>query len=150
MYSLDFEAPGILKVTVFGFFTPDIARHFAHDFSLAVSDARSRSDSLRMLMDASQGAVMTVEVAEQMKLLEERIVTEPSDRAAVVVRSSLHKLQIRRVFDASRTQVFLSENAARTWLLAYDVAPDALSTPTLGWPPVNEAPAAGVALHASH
>lgn len=150
MYSLDFEQEtGILRVIVFGFFSDEVARQFAHDFPLAVRDARARSNRLLMLMDATQGELMTPAVAAQMKGLEERFVTEPSDRCAVMVGSSLHKLQIRRVFDTERTQVFVSENAARTWLLAYEeVGP--LPPRSLSWPRISDTAPAAPAQYASH
>jgi hypothetical protein len=149
MYSLEFEEEtGILKVTVFGFFTDEVAAQFGHDFPRAVRSARARTSELRTLMDATVGTVMTPAVAARMKGLEEAFVTEPSDRAAVIVGSSLHKLQIRRIFDPRRTQVFVSENAARIWLLAYDVEPGSLPARNLGWPRLTDAPAAS--LPASH
>lgn len=43
---------------------------------------------------------------------------QPGDRAAIIVADSLSKMQAKRVATVEN-QIFLSEQAARTWLKAY-------------------------------
>ncbi len=134
MYRLNFdEMSGILEVTVVGFLSPEIGERFARDFEIAIVAARARDGGLKMLIDAALGTVLIPEVAHRMKRLEQEFVDQPSDRVAVIVGSSAQKHQVRDLFDASRTQAFLSPHAAQTWLLAYTPQPEPARDWTCPW-----------------
>jgi hypothetical protein len=117
-HRIEFEAEaGILAVRLTGFLDDTASRRFADDLAVAIKAIRVSGQPLLFLVDNSEGRVASPPVAQA---LAERLRTEyrPGDRTAIIVASSLNKLQARR-FSGSANEVFMSEKAARTWLTAY-------------------------------
>lgn len=81
--------------------------------------ARRRAGRLMILVDATYGGLLPAETAGAVDALQNELASEPLDRIAILVTSSLQKLQVRRLDAGGKTLPFLSENAARTWLSAY-------------------------------
>lgn len=117
MYSLTFDnAAGVLVVTFEGF-TPDeeLAR-YEQDLRAGIADARRRVGRLRLLIDAIRGQVLPAAAAERLKTIEARLVRSPDDRVAVVLNSTLLKLQLKRIVSGDQTRIFQSDDEARAWL----------------------------------
>jgi len=114
-FSIDHEAAsGILVCRVTGFLSDAEGAQLARAFLDEIGRARRGAPILRILFDnregnvfssASLGALVTTLKGEQ----------RPGDRAAVLVANSINKSQARRNM-SDGNQVFLSEQAARTWL----------------------------------
>lgn len=109
----------LLRVDARGFFDMSIARSYCTDIKRIIAELRETAPRLRVIVDRSETPTFDVGVAE---LLVEtyRTVLRAGDRVALIVDTSMTKGPIRRIADREETQVFLSNSAARTWVLAYD------------------------------
>jgi hypothetical protein len=79
--------------------------------------ARERFGRFRMLADLRSAGSMPADVAARFPQPGEVLKGE-RERYAVIVETSLAKVNARRWFDDVRFQPFLSANAAETWLAA--------------------------------
>lgn len=119
---LKFDAEaGILHVRSAGLLEPrQIDQCFSEAGSIATT-VRSNGDAMRVLVDAREATIQSGATEERMRVGTDALYL-PCDRVAMLVKSSLVKNQLRRIVDKATHQMFLSENAALTWLLAYDGA----------------------------
>lgn len=83
-----------------------------------VRDARLRFGRVRVLADLRNSPVRTQEAAERMRLGNLALYRD-GDRVALIVESSLLKMQLRRTL-VEYQNIFLSPSAAETWLTALD------------------------------
>lgn len=83
-----------------------------------VRDVRLRFGRVRVLADLRNSPVRTQEAAERMRL-GNLALYRPGDRVALIVESSLLKMQLRRTL-VEYQNIFLSPHAAETWLTALD------------------------------
>jgi hypothetical protein len=118
MYSFQFhDADGILEVRATGVWTTEMVESYRGDLAIAAEAARKRAGRLMMLFNATDYVVQPQDVATRAQHVE-RVVL-PGDRIAVLISSSLLKLQARRVLAGwDRIELFVSEDSARAWLLA--------------------------------
>lgn len=117
-FTIDYEEhDGILVCRLIGFLEEEAAQQFGIALSEGIRKARTRHDQLLVLLDNREGRVASQSAAAD---LIERLRTEkrPGDRTAIIVSDSLSKLQAKRVATTEH-EIFISENAARTWLTAY-------------------------------
>jgi len=123
MYSFQFDAAdGILGVRVSGIWTATTVEQYRRDLGIEAEAARKRAGKLRLLFNAIGYAVQTQDVARSAQQFD-RVVL-PGDRVAVVIDTSLLKLQARRVFSGwDRIELFVAEDDARAWLVADDELP---------------------------
>lgn len=84
-----------------------------------IRDARSRHGRVRVLADLRNSPVRTLEAAERLRMGNLALYRR-GDRVALLVESSLLKMQLRRNLVADYQNIFLSPNAAETWLTALD------------------------------
>jgi hypothetical protein len=79
--------------------------------------SRRRFGSFRMLVDVSSAPIQSPEVISRIQPPEE-ILEHELDRIAIVVAGSvLSQLQAKRIFNESRTRIFMSLDEAEAWLL---------------------------------
>lgn len=122
-FSQDDEAR-IVRVVVGDFWTVEEARDFANHYRENVRIARAQWGVVRMLVDARASPVQATEVAQEYVGLHRTAMTDPRDRVAVIVATSLVKMQTRRVLTEEMSEatdagnVFVSPEAAETWLCA--------------------------------
>ncbi|TZG24607.1 hypothetical protein FYJ91_18460 [Sphingomonas montanisoli] len=120
-YTIDEDhIPGIVCMMVEGFYDAEtLARHF-DDNAEFVSRWRARGKPIRVLIDANNLQPHTpVNQAFVMRSFER--IYRPGDRVAIMVASSLVKMQMRRTHSFGEIiQFFVSEQSATTWLMAYD------------------------------
>lgn len=83
-----------------------------------VRDTRLRFGRVRVLADLRNAPLRTQEAAERMRM-GNLALYRPGDRVALIVESSLLKMQLRRTL-VEYQNIFLSPNAAETWLTALD------------------------------
>ncbi|MCW4463884.1 hypothetical protein OK349_19435 [Sphingomonas sp. BT-65] len=83
-----------------------------------VRDTRLRFGRVRVLADLRNAPLRTQEAAERMRM-GNLALYRTGDRVALIVESSLLKMQLRRTL-VEYQNIFLSPNAAETWLTALD------------------------------
>jgi hypothetical protein len=100
-----------------GFWSIRQARAFFEDWRQIVGRIHSAGKPVSALVDLSQGAVQRPEVADIIAATTVGLYAE-GDAVAMLVSTSLAKMQMRRVLDARFHGFFTSRNAAETWLNA--------------------------------
>ena len=96
---------------------PDVDRYLAVLGDI-VRDARLRFSRVRVLADLRNSPIRTQEAAERMRM-GNLALYRTGDRVALIVESSLLKMQLRRTL-VEYQNIFLSPHAAETWLTALD------------------------------
>ena len=97
--------------------TVDDVKCFNADLAKLVAIAAARFGRLRVLVDARRLPIQLSEVGVHFDG-PERLLRTPDDRYALVLGSSLAKIQTRRILgDDKRMRMFLSLDAAELWLL---------------------------------
>jgi hypothetical protein len=113
------DAAEIIRVAGYGFWTIEILdRHFDRLRS-AIAGRRSQWRAIRVLVNLQKAEIQPAEVIERIDA-RTRQIYDPGDRVAIVVTSSLAKLQMRRGITRLQHDFFISEHAAVTWLRAHD------------------------------
>jgi len=116
-YTIRFDPDsGVLRATHSGYLSDEVYAEYREEFARGIAQARLTTPILRILIDGREMKEMPS--AERIAELSKPFIAE--DRIALIVRSSLLKMEARRVAHSPTLQTFLSENAAWTWLLAYD------------------------------
>ncbi|APR53894.1 STAS/SEC14 domain-containing protein [Sphingomonas koreensis] len=95
----------------------DVDRYLA-TLGDVVRDARLRFGKVRVLADLRNSPIRTQEAAERMRTGNLALYRD-GDRVALIVESSLLKMQLRRTL-VEYQNIFLSPSAAETWLTALD------------------------------
>lgn len=109
-------AAGLIEVTGTGQWTrADADEHFAA-LAGVLRRAREKAGTVRVLVDlrtaGAQPAATTERIAHWTGLL-----YREGDRVAILVASSLLKSQMRRITTRATRELFISEDAARLWLM---------------------------------
>jgi hypothetical protein len=108
---------GIVRITGEGLCSlSQVTDHFAR-LRETIGRIRSERGSVKVLIDTSQSAVQAGDVEEKIERATEGL---PTDRVALIVASMLHNMQMRRLTQTSPIEPFVSEQAALTWLQAWD------------------------------
>ena len=116
MFKLEYEPVSrVLRVTTAGYLTVEDVARYAIDRDIAAAAARQRSGRLRMYIDGTDSRVQPAVVIAAFNALPS-IVTEPDDRLAVVVTSSLSMLQVKRTLRNERERAFAATSEAMAWL----------------------------------
>ena len=108
----------IVRIKGVGFWTPD---HVDEAFAElhAIRQTRFGSGALRVFVDRRETFVQSPETAEKLRICTETFY-RTGDRVAVLVDTSLNKMQLRRVLSDMTHMLFISEVAAMIWLKAMD------------------------------
>ena len=115
------RARNIIKVDGRGFWSVDYVSAHIREFEAVLIDARRSGQPSRTLVDLRDAPVQAPEVAAMLHAAMCRMY-RPPERAAIIVASSLVKMQMKRGFNPETHAVFTSETAADLWLNAYSVA----------------------------
>ncbi|WP_343518729.1 hypothetical protein [Sphingomonas sp.] len=108
----------ILRISQVTVQTVEEVDHYLAVLGEVVRDARLRFGRVRVLADLRNSPVRTQEAAERMRM-GNLALYRTGDRVALIVESSLLKMQLRRTL-VEYQNIFLSPNAAETWLTALD------------------------------
>ena len=103
----------MVRATLDGYWDPTVATDFAQDLLLAF--AGERHTPLNLLVDARKQGVQSQEVVTALAARTNSF-NLPIDRVAVLIGSSLHKMQARRIAPAEKYRLFSSETEALAWL----------------------------------
>lgn len=98
-----------------GFWSIPQIRAFFIDWKSAVRQIHARGQRVSALVDLSAGQVQNAEVAAYIASATTGLYSA-GDAVAMVVPTSLAKMQMRRVLDPQAHGFFLSHSAAETWL----------------------------------
>ena len=110
---------GTIRIHGHGFWSPAIVDAHFDELRVFLVPYRRGQRAMRMIVDLRTASVQSPETIERMTA-GIRTVTETPDRIAVLVSSSLAKVQMRRVIGGSNHEFFLSPDAAAKWVEAYD------------------------------
>ncbi|WP_420145825.1 hypothetical protein [Sphingobium sp.] len=116
-HSICEDAPvGAIRVDVSGFMDiPSLESHF-REMRMVVSRWRSQHRAIRVLVHAIDLMPHSPEGQRYVDTANASIY-QPGDKIAVLVSSSLLKMQMRRMFNAKELmEFFISERAAHLWL----------------------------------
>jgi hypothetical protein len=114
----------LIQVFACGTWTEQQVEDHFTDLNRRLRRVRERCASIPVLVDLRLAAVQSQPVFDRLAWWTARLYT-PEDRVAILLASSLLKSQMRRIeIDATR-ELFLSFDAALSWLIARKV-------PTLG------------------
>lgn len=99
----------------------DIDRYVAA-LTLVMTGARQRYARALLLADLRDAPIRSQIAAERLRQHNLKLY-QPGERAALLVTSSLFKLQLRRNLVPEYQEIFMSENAAIMWLQASNYQP---------------------------
>ena len=120
MFYFDFDkATRVLTLTAVREWTLADVPPFERAASAQFAATRTGYGAVRLLLDITGAALFTQEVIDALTDVSVRI-GRPDDRIATLVRSSLMKLQMKRVLPEEMAGVFVSRQAALMWLTAHD------------------------------
>ncbi len=109
---------GVIHVVGKGFWTPSVMTTHFEQLQTSVSAFRQTKRAVKMIVDLRGSLVQSPETIERMKG-GAASVTEPGDRMAILVGSSLAKMQMRRTIGDAQHEFFVSPEAAAKWVEAY-------------------------------
>jgi hypothetical protein len=112
------QQANIIRVLGRGLWSERYARAHFEELEWTLQRTRATRAPVRVLVDIREAAVQTPETTQCLADATDRLY-KPGDRIAIVVASSLLKLQMRRATNASIHEIFISLNAAETWLSAW-------------------------------
>jgi hypothetical protein len=125
MYSFEYHrGTQLLKVTQGGLLPPEMAASFAEELQGQIVAALAQSTDLKILIDASQAPVQQLASFAAAGKLREAMPNPP--RTAVVLGSTLAKMQADRASISDVVRTFTSMSEALEWL---GVSPDPASGP---------------------
>lgn len=81
---------------------------------------RVAKGSARILFDLTSYGDRPARIIERFQRVDGEFVQSDGDKVALVLKASLDKAAARQLLHSHRSQLFLSQNAARTWLAADD------------------------------
>jgi len=113
------EELGILYSHSFGNWSVKIAERYVEDLVKNSQAARQRFGKLRALIDSRNVQMPKGEVMRAFEGAVDRLVQSPEDRIATIVTSHVWKQQTKRAYSEMNLCAFLSENAARSWLMGF-------------------------------
>jgi hypothetical protein len=106
---------GVLHSQVFGYWNVDDAVAYIAAMKTLIVKARLTHGRARLLVDRTRAQVQSHEVAELLRGLNSFL--NPDDRLAMIVNSTLAKMQLERVTVHKDTVVFTSYAKGLAWLM---------------------------------
>ncbi|WBO21487.1 hypothetical protein [Sphingomonas abietis] len=109
----------IIRIDCHGVWTPAQVDACFDELKTLIGEMRTRLNRVRVFVDRRLAVPQPMPTVERLK---QHVMQEyrPNDRIAVVVDSSLAKMQLRDQLDPQTHKLFLSGHAAATWLSAHD------------------------------
>lgn len=116
-YSFSYDEQRIfLTVTQAGYWSMETFERYKQDYLAWHSQIRSRHRHYRVFAECSDYPVQSIEVGEAFHALFQKLMDENRGHVAIMVGSSLNKLQAQRVLPQPNVKVFIDSEAAMTWL----------------------------------
>jgi len=118
MFDFSFDpAAGVLQVRVAGSWTAAEVERYAREARDQFTEARKKAGNLRLLIDLGAAHVLSQELMDPLAKAGMQY-SRPDDRVAMVVGSTLLKLQMRRMLGEAPVPIFLSVAEAMNWMLS--------------------------------
>jgi len=116
MFTFTFDShAGILRLRCAGKWTlPDVER-YGPEAGRQFTQARLTARRLRLLIDVTEQEILSQDVVEPLARAGMQH-GRADDRVALVVTSTLMKLQMKRMIGDAPTPIYLSESEALAWL----------------------------------
>jgi hypothetical protein len=109
---------GVIRAVGIGIWSlGQVDAYFAH-FRRLAAGMRRGGGIVRAIADLRDGGVQSPEIDARVAEHKQGLYQD-GDRLAVVVPSSLAKMQVRNKLNSTQHAVFISPDAAETWLRAY-------------------------------
>lgn len=118
MYEFEVDQDGVLIARNRGCWSLQLAKAYREELMKLLSEQRAQHGQVLLMVDARECAPQPPEVRNFFSDFESDWLSGDRDRSAYVVPSSLAKADARKMIKGEQSQSFLSENAAKTWLLA--------------------------------
>lgn len=116
-YAIEFDkAARLLRLRLSGFWTEDVLRRFAADLLAAVQSAGAAGTPFDVLSDTSRFPVQSTEVAQGFERIMQAGASMHQGRTAIVVASTLNKIQAERIFTEPTVRIFTAAEEAARWL----------------------------------
>ena len=120
MFNFAFDpSQGILTVAVNGSWSTAEVERYAREAGPAFERAREKAGFLRLFIDLRATHVLSQALMDPLAKAGMQY-SRADDRVALVVASTLLKLQMRRMLGEAPVPIFLSADEAETWLLGTD------------------------------
>lgn len=117
-------ASGRIELRGTGFWSVrQVSAHFA-ELSAIIGEIHAAGTTASVLVDLTEGVIQSPEVAHLIATNTARLYAD-GDAIAMLVSTSLAKMQMRRVLDPRFHDFFLSRSAAETWLRGRRLAAEA-------------------------
>lgn len=110
------DAASAMRVEVQGFWDKSSALRYVGELETACRNARRRYGCVRLIVDSRQGNVLAQEVAQLFDRFEAIVDLRSDERLAVVVGSSLHRLQTARMLHRPGSRAFVDMAEAEAWI----------------------------------
>lgn len=118
MFNFSFDpSAGVLQVRVEGSWTAAEVDRYAREARIQFTEARKKAGNLRLLIDLGAAHVLSQELMDPLAKAGMQY-SQPDDRVAMVVGSTLLKLQMRRMLGEAPVPIFLSGPEALNWMLS--------------------------------
>ena len=111
------QTAGVLQVRVNGSWTISEVERYAREAGARFNAARKESGSLRYLIDLTGAHVLSQELMDPLAKAGMQY-SQADDRVALVVGSTLLKIQMRRMLGEAPVPIFLSVKEGMDWLLS--------------------------------
>jgi len=112
------KSTSVIHVVGRGFWTPAVMDAHFGQLQTSVAPARKAGLGVRMIVDLRGSDVQSPQTIDRMKVGAAGV-TQQGDRMAIIVGSSLAKIQMRRTIGDAQHEFFLSPEAAMKWVEAY-------------------------------
>jgi len=110
------ESAGVISIEGRGLFTAeDVASHF-RQLGTIISRHHASGQVVRALIDLKGAAIQPMGIATSIAEATNRLYSKPTDRVAILVASSLLKMQLKRIHADRPFEIFISEAEARAFL----------------------------------
>lgn len=111
------QTAGVLQVRVNGSWTISEVERYGREAGVQFNAARKAAGALRYLIDLSGAHVLSQELMDPLATAGMQY-SQPDDRVALVVGSTLLKIQMRRMLGEAPVPIFLSAKEGMNWLLS--------------------------------
>src|SRR5689334_22969603 len=106
MFDFSFDSTvGVLRVSVTGSWTAAEVERYAREARIQFTEARRKVGNLRLLIDLGAAHVLSQELMDPLAKAGMQY-SQPDDRVAMVVGSTLLKLQMRRMLGEAPVPIF--------------------------------------------
>lgn len=119
MFHIEYDhSANCLNIRVAGFWKPEDVAVMAREAGAKALAARAIRPDFNACVESLEFPVQAMDVAELLATSVRAGLSLTTGRAAIVVGSQLNKVQAERTLADPRLRVFLTLEAARTWLAA--------------------------------